>query len=229
MAGTENMSAFVSNWICNWQTRGSFSCTESHSPKPFVNKWSLVTPGRCCEANSGGIIQRILVVSWPSINLFEPLQEWHQHPGQWSLQSRRCLAALVVGAEWDDHSRWWDSFHNVCSTNNMCIMYYIFYTYIFCLFAHVYGRQLFLACNMRKVRNPTECTNNVQTEATNKCTDNVIEGSEATCPWYTARMRFLCHSTFVHAWKNHSLWIFCEGCVVSRSAYTKTIAKMKQC
>lgn len=28
MAGTENMSAFVSNWICNWQTRGSFSCIE---------------------------------------------------------------------------------------------------------------------------------------------------------------------------------------------------------
>ena len=55
-------------------------------------------------------------------------------------------------------SKWWDSFHNVCVAQISCVLLF-FIQYIFRLFANVYGRQLFLACNMRKAWNPTECTN----------------------------------------------------------------------
>lgn len=194
-----------------------------------MNKWSLVTPGRCCEANSGGIIQRILVVSWPATNLFEPARNGTsiQANGLYSRGAVRQLWLWGLNEMITLDSRWFVScMCRTSRTNKMCSILSMRYISV-CL--DVYGRQLFLACKMQKAWNPNECTNNVQTEATNKCINTVIEGFEATCLWYTARMRFLCHSTFVRAWKNHSLWIFCEGCVVSRSACTKTIAKMEQC
>ena len=71
-------------------------------------------------------------------------------------------------------SRWFVScMCRTSRTNKMCSIFSMRYISV-CL--DVYGRQLFLACKMQKAWNPNECTNNVQTEATNKCINTVSKG-----------------------------------------------------